>query len=764
MRWSIFCVFFAASFCSIAQSSIGGVVNSYATVSVVDYCTNELQLSSASGFFAGQKVLLIQMTGAKINTTNTGFFGDVTDYDGCGNYEVNEIQSISANSILLKYKIERYYDVAGKVQLVSIPEYSSAVIDSVLRPLAWNGNTGGVLVVKADTIILNANVTAKGLGFRGAQLSNQTTCWNGGNGGAFDYVSTTDETGARKGEGIGNTPAPFGRGKNANGGGGGNDHNTGGGGGSNYGKGGLGGQRTNASTFSCPGPSPGVGGAALDYNNAFNKIYMGGGGGAGDENNNEGTAGANGGGIVLLLADVLVGNSRTVNADADSVKIVANSDGAGAGGGGGTVLLYVNNISGNLNVTAKGGKGGNLDNSGLNNYCFGPGAGGGGGVLWVKNQTIPSGINFNAAGGVNGMNVWTLSTICPYGATNGAQPGDDGGTVTGLNVPFAQLPFVPLTASICCDTTVCSGAYVDFITTATASVPPAYQWSVGDTTASVLVQVNQSGVYQVTVSDRMYCEKVLSVSANVSNNPPDIFLCCDTVVCSGQVVSFSIVNTSGQQLSYQWSSGSTSNVFSETIFFSQSYDVTAINTSGCEVVKTVNAVVPQVSTSITASPDSTVLLGQPVQLFASGDSVWYYAWSPSPGLNSSTTQTPIAKPDVTTVYCVTATELNGCSASACHKVELVIPDVKVPDAFTPNSDGDNDFFVVFPLKYAKIFSIKIYNRWGELVFEAEDNSEWDGTYKGNQQPLGSYVCTVEYGSPLNPDKTKRITKDILLIR
>lgn len=764
MRGSSVFILLLSFFVANAQSHIGGVVNAYTPVSAIDYCTNELQVGSASGFLAGQKVLLIQMAAADINTTNTGFFGDVTDYNSCGNYEVNEIQSIVANTLLLKYKIERYYSTTGKLQVISIPEYTTAIVDSVLRPLAWNGNIGGVLVVKADTILLNANVSAKGLGFRGAQLSNQTTCWNGGNGGAFDYISTTNETGARKGEGIGNTPAPFGRGKNANGGGGGNDHNTGGGGGSNYGKGGLGGQRTNASTFSCPGPSPGVGGAALDYNNSLNKIFMGGGGGAGDENNDEGTAGANGGGIVLIIAETVIGNNRTITVDADSVKIVANSDGAGAGGGGGSVLLFASNIVGNLFVTAKGGKGGNLDNSGLNNYCFGPGAGGGGGVLWVKNQTIPSGINFNAAGGANGMNVWTLSTVCPYGATNGAQSGDAGGTVTALNVPFAQLPFIPLTASLCCDTTVCSGAYVDLVSTATASVPPAYYWTTGDTTASVLVQVNQSGIYQVTITDRMYCEKMLSVLVNVSNNPPDVTICCDTVVCPGQAVSFNVTNTSGQPLTYQWSSGSTANSFSENIFFSQSYDVTATNSSGCKVVKTVHAIVPQVSTNITAIPDSTVLIGQPVQLFANGDSVWSYVWSPNVGLNSSTIQTPIAKPDITTVYCVTATDFNGCSASACYKVDLVIPDIKVPDAFTPNSDGDNDMFVVFPLKYAKIYSIKIYNRWGELVFDAKDNAVWDGTFKGGQQPMGNYVCVVEYGSPLNPDKTNRITKDILLIR
>jgi hypothetical protein len=73
-----------------------------------------------------------------------------------------------------------------------------------------------------------------------------------------------------------------------------------GGGGSNYGAGGLGGDRINASSFSCPGGNPGIGGRALQYDIVNNRIYMGGGGGgAGDGNNFLNTTGANGGGIVI---------------------------------------------------------------------------------------------------------------------------------------------------------------------------------------------------------------------------------------------------------------------------------------------------------------------------------------------------------------------------------------------------------------------------------------------------------------------------------
>ncbi|MCS6935004.1 MAG: gliding motility-associated C-terminal domain-containing protein [Chitinophagales bacterium] len=573
-------------------------------------------------------------------------------------------------------------------------------------------------------------------------------------------MATTQKPGA----GSGTAAAPFGRGKTGTGGGGGNDHNTGGGGGGNFGKGGSGGQRTNVSQFSCPGPSPGVGGAALDYTNTLNKVFMGGGGGAGDQNNNEGTAGANGGGIVIIMADVLEGNNRFIIADADSVKTTAHSDGAGAGGAGGSVLLYVNNITNSLRVTARGGKGGNLDNSGLNNYCFGPGGGGGGGVLWVKSASLLPAIQANLDGGINGMNVWTLSSICPYGATNNAEPGDTGGVVTGLIVPIDSLPFVPLTVSICCDTTVCEGAWVSLSVNAAASEPPVYVWSSGDSAASIVKQVTQSTTYQVSVSDGRFCEKILSATVTVANNPPDVIICCDTTICPGDTVQMTVINNTGNPLNYQWSNGATTPSFAEQIFFTQGYSVTVTDNSGCEAVKYANAVVTPVNVHITATPDTTVLMGQPVSLSAVGDSIWQYTWSPATGLNATDTQYVIATPSVMTKYCVTATNDIGCSASDCYEVKIVTPEIKIPDAFTPNGDGINDLFTVFPLNYAKVYSMKIYNRWGELIFETRTGEAWNGTYKGAPQPNGNYICIVDYGSPYAPDETIRITKDLQLIR
>ncbi|MFN8299008.1 MAG: gliding motility-associated C-terminal domain-containing protein [Chitinophagales bacterium] len=745
----------------------GGIVNIYTKVNQVDYCNNTVNISNTSGFFVGQKVMLMQMKGAGIYTANDIQYGTITDYGSSGNYEIAKIKNITGNDVEFEHVLLRKYDPLFCVQLISLPEYQTLIIDSTLRAQKWDGNTGGVLLVKADSIILNANIDLKGCGFKGALLENDgnaQACYNGGNGGAFEYFCGSIYCGAPKGEGNGNTPYPYGRGKNGNGGGGGNDHNTGGGGGSNYGAGGRGGLRLNVSQFSCPGPGPGEGGQALDYNNASNKIFMGGGGGAGDENNNEGTGGADGGGICILIADVLLGNAKKINANGNAQTLVAQSDGAGGGGAGGTILLDVNNIPNTLYVDANGGNGGSLDNGGSQTYCFGPGGGAGGGALWLKVGAMPPSIVYKDTGGISGKNVFGLApATCPTGSTNAAQAGSNGGVVTGLVIPEGNVPFEKLVASACCDTTVCTGAEVLFKATGSGLEPITFSWSNGRTDSTFIEPASNTTTYSVTVTDSIGCELIRAIQVNILNNPPDISFCCDTTVCAGSEVWMSITNNSGATLTYAWNTGSSTNSTTATVYNTQNFAVTATDQSGCVVIKSGLATVPIVSVQVMAQPDTAVLQGQQVQLTALSDTNYNFHWSPTAGLSNTGIYNPVATPDISTTYCVTVTDQYNCTADACHAIELVIPDLKIPDAFSPNGDGVNDLFTIFPLKYAEVFEIRIYNRWGEVVFETTGNTAWDGTYKGRLQNAGAYVCCVSYGSPLAPGKSKLVTKDIILL-
>lgn len=830
-----------------AQTNISGVINKYAGVTGIDFCNNQMSIDNTTGFFTGQKVLIIQMKGASLVSSNTALCGDVSNNNGCGNYEINEIKNITGNTIEFKFAIIRHYDAGGSVQLVSLEEYSNAVVSSPLTAAAWNGTTGGVVLLKANTLTLNSYITVSGKGFRGAKYENDNAgqaCVNNGTGGATDYFCNTVYCGAPKGEGIGNIGSNYGRGKNGNGGGGGDDHNTGGGGGSNFGAGGTGGTRSNTGNFSCPGPAPGIGGVGLSYSNALNKIFMGGGGGAGDGNNNEATGGANGGGIIILIANTLNSNSQKIFANGLSVDTLARSDGAGGGGGAGTVLLAVDSYNGNLQVNVIGGNGGVLDNggsTGSNAFCMGPGGGGGGGVLWVKGNSVPAAITLVDTGGVNGKNVFGLGPPnCPYGTTNGAQRGNDGNSLTDLKILTDSVEFVKLTATACCDTIVCAGATVFMHVVDTATFPPTLLWSTGDTTHHLAAQVFSTTSFTVTATDLHGCTVTNTMVATVQNTLPDVTVCCDTTVCMGASASFTVnangtgsynyswssgehttgitkqilgsqaffvtvtdengcsveksvialvgnqqltlnvccdtlvcygeevvmTATSPNNVNYQWSTGQTTATILQQVNGSTTFVVTVTDVNGCEAVKNVNAFTQGTSVTVTANPDTAILPGQSVQLTAMGNTFISYAWSPQAGLSQNNVFNPVATPANTTIYCVTVTDNNTCTTTACDTVRVIQSNVviKIPDAFSPNGDTKNDVFTIFPIDDALILDITIYNRWGEVVFYTEGNVAWDGLYQGKLQASGSYVCKINYTSTTNNNVIKTEVKSFILVR
>ena len=201
-----------------------------------------------------------------------------------------------------------------------------------------------------------------------------------------------------------------GKGSPAGGGGGGLGHNSGGGGGSNGSQGGFGGYQLEP-CGNAPFDNRGIGGHALAYSSATNKIFMGGGGGAGHADNagNLPSDGSNGGGIVIIRCNTLRSNSfgiRTNGVDGKACTIPASADcheGMGGGGAGGTILFEMNAVSDNLLTEQKGGKGADMIGSISLGNRIGAGGGGSGGVLFINKSTMPAAINNNSNGGVNGV-------------------------------------------------------------------------------------------------------------------------------------------------------------------------------------------------------------------------------------------------------------------------------------------------------------------------------------------------------------------------
>ena len=79
----------------------------------------------------------------------------------------------------------------------------------------------------------------------------------------------------------------------------------------------------------------------------------------------------------------------------------------------------------------------------------------------------------------------------------------------------------------------------------------------------------------------------------------------------------------------------------------------------------------------------------------------------------------------------------------------IIPNMSIyiPNTFTPNGDGLNDTFGVAGEAILE-FNMKIFNRWGQLIYETSNaNERWDGTYLGQKVPMSTYVYKVTASSP-----------------
>lgn len=473
------------TFCASCVTVTDTVINSYTAVTAFDKCKNILTVADGTKYKAGDTVLMIQMKGAVIDSSNTAAFGTITNYKNAGNYEFNYIKSKNGNLIELKNIVTRQYDLSdGKVQLISVPFYKSLSTGSRLTCQPWNGSTGGVLAFNvADTLTLNADIDVSGKGFAGGAGVNtnslSTNCFNNN----YSYP-VSSVFAAQKGESIANISNSIisGKGAPASGGGGGLDHNSGGGGGSNGGAGGFGGYQLET-CGNAPFDNRGIGGRTLAYAAVTNKIFMGGGGGAGHANNtgNIPSSGGNGGGIVIINSSNLKTNGYRIIANGNEglpCSIGTSTDchdGMGGGGGGGTLLLNIQQYLSATLVEAKGGNGANMTGA-LAGGRIGAGGGGGGGVLFVNAATLPAQLSGITSGGTNG--VITTDSNNPWGATAGS----NGPTIFNLTLPTDNVLFRPTfdSAKLHIETLTCTNFKFWGLNDAVTSQIVKWRWAIGD--------------------------------------------------------------------------------------------------------------------------------------------------------------------------------------------------------------------------------------------------------------------------------------------
>lgn len=469
------------------NTNISGVVNTYDAVSSV--ATNSITLNSASAhsYVCGDRLMLIQMKGATINTVNTAAFGNISSIGNAGNYEMATVTSVSGTTITFSENLSKTYDVAGLVQAIYVPHYEDATVTATLTAQAWDGATGGVLAIEVDgTLTMNADIDVSQLGFRGGDYHPNTqpspssyVCLNLGFfqlyeenvGMDFRYNAANKSYAVEKGESIStNSTYLWGKGKFISGGGGGGVESGGGGGGANYGAGGNGADG-NPLSSACNNPDvAGLGGIALSAQINTDKIFLGGGSGAGCNGNVNGyytaaqntlpAIGRNGGGIIYVSSNTIVANGNSILANGENGYVETSTTidnfGGSGGGAGGSILLDTDLFQTVISIEANGGYGTTVRTNNTGARRRAAGGGGGGGVVAFASATATASVD----GGDGGLSYSSGSTLrsSHYGVAGG-----NGAVISAYSIPGTEYKGASLTTATTTKTDFVLGSNYHYI-------------------------------------------------------------------------------------------------------------------------------------------------------------------------------------------------------------------------------------------------------------------------------------------------------------
>ena len=278
----------------------------------------------------------------------------------------------------------------------------------------------------------------------------------------------------------------------------------------------------------------------------------------------------------------------------------------------------------------------------------------------------------------------------------------------------------------------------------------SYNWNFGDGNTSSANTPSHlyanAGTYTVS----------LAISDNVHN-------CKDTLKKTMEIFPIPLLSLNGRDtcqnkptqlnvtggITYTWSPAADLNnpnspspiaTLSATTVFS----VTANSSYGCVGTNTLLVTIQEPPTNI--SWDTTIVIGQTATLPGYVGAGFNYSWTPVDYLSCLTCPTPVASPTVEYIYTVNVKDTHGCFERV-NTYTVYIENkssVDVPTAFTPNGDGINDLINVDGWGLKKLNYFRVFNRWGELIYETTDlNSGWDGFYKGVPQNMETYVYQAE---------------------
>ncbi len=316
--------------------------------------------------------------------------------------------------------------------------------------------------------------------------------------------------------------------------------------------------------------------------------------------------------------------------------------------------------------------------------------------------------------------------------------------------------------------TICAGKCVDYFSVSTGIGISAWEWNfqgadIGSQTSTLENPTNicysQGGTFDVSLKvtgaagDSTIIFQDAIVVETTSDCRPTIEPMIPDTICAGDCATFEAIFADADSVRWTFQGGNpaTSTAFSPgLVCFNEVGNymimIEAWNPSGA-AFPVIEEIFVGERPPLNAGPDLTINSGAVIQLTASlggltpiGD----FLWQPFELVDDFTAQTVTTSPLESTTFIVYYQEPLGCQANDTIKVNVnYVEAVGVPSAFTPNGDGVNDQLRVLGQGIARM-NFKVFNRYGQLVFETDDQSEgWDGRKNGKELNPGTFAYTLE---------------------
>lgn len=327
-----------------------------------------------------------------------------------------------------------------------------------------------------------------------------------------------------------------------------------------------------------------------------------------------------------------------------------------------------------------------------------------------------------------------------------------------VNVSAKPISNFTLSGKPCVDSTF-------LFTSATAfnpAVPSNWYWSYGDgftnnistssaTSHSYNVAANNIRVRHAVSVGGCPSDTTEQIINLIAANPTAGFVVLSDTLCERLPIRFA-GNASIDATSWLWNFGNGTGTsvppFSRT--YSNAGDFTVrlrvVNAAGCLSAEVSKLLTIAVQPTVDAGPDLFLRPGETSIIAASiaNPSAYDFLWTPATSLSSPIQLTPITSTQNDITYRIMATDQrNSCVAIDSMNVKIVRT-IFVPNAFTPNRDGLNDNWRIPALAAYPDAMVTIFNRYGQKIFESKGyDRPWDGTYKGAEQPTGSYIYIIQ---------------------